>query len=420
MNIPGRSYLVGGAVRDELLGLPGGDRDWVVVGATPEAMQQAGFTQVGRDFPVFLHPTTHEEYALARTERKTGQGHLGFECHAGPEVTLEEDLLRRDLTINAIAQEPDGTLVDPYGGQKDLLQMQLRHVSDAFSEDPLRVLRVARFKARFGFDIAPETTELMQSMVANDALAELSAERVWQEFAKALRYPAAVDFINTLTEIDALQPWFAECAALPANFRFVGATALQRYGSLAALLGGEPMRSLGKRIIAPGQYLRMADAVTQQGALLCTWQDAKAGELLTGLQQLGVLQKSASGRLLEFVELLLVLVELNPGTEQIGDGRRLRLLINELTTIGAAAVADERLEGPEIGAAITRLRESAVRSAQKKEKKKAAAQEKAAKKGKAKEKGRGKEKGKGKEKEKQAGRKKAVSYTHSPSPRDRG
>ena len=161
----------------------------------------------------------------------------------------------------------------------------------------------------------------------------------------------------------------------------------------------------------------MADAVTQQGALLCTWQDSKAGELHTGLQQLGVLQKSASGRLLEFVELLLVLVELNPGTEQIGDGRRLRLLINELTTIGAAAVADERLEGPEIGAAITRLRESAVRSAQKKEKKKAAAQEKAAKKGKAKEKGKTKEKGKGKEKGKQAGKKKGKAEKKQKSKR---
>ncbi|HPM68798.1 MAG TPA: multifunctional CCA tRNA nucleotidyl transferase/2'3'-cyclic phosphodiesterase/2'nucleotidase/phosphatase, partial [Piscinibacter sp.] len=159
-------YLVGGAVRDELLGRPAGDRDWVVVGATPIEMLDAGFVPVGRDFPVFLHPRTHEEYALARTERKTAPGYHGFAFHAAPEVTLEDDLARRDLTINAMAREEDGTLVDPHGGQRDLAGRVLRHVSPAFAEDPVRILRLARFAARFhDFSIAPQTMQLMREMV---------------------------------------------------------------------------------------------------------------------------------------------------------------------------------------------------------------------------------------------------------------
>ncbi len=160
-------YLVGGAVRDALLGLPIRERDWVVVGSTPEEMQRLGYRQVGRDFPVFLHPQTNEEYALARTERKVGPGHTGFVCHAGPDVTLEEDLRRRDLTVNAIAQAHDGTLIDPWGGAADLSARRLRHVSEAFLEDPLRVFRVARFAAQlgaFGFRVEPETLQLMADM----------------------------------------------------------------------------------------------------------------------------------------------------------------------------------------------------------------------------------------------------------------
>ena len=319
--------------------------------------------------------------------------------------------------MNAIAQEPDGTLVDPYGGQKDLEQMQLRHVSAAFSEDPLRILRVARFRARFGFAVAEETTELMQSMVAKDALVELSPERVWQEFAKSLRYPTAIDFIHTLREIGALKPWLVECEQLPADFRFAGSTGLQRYGSLAAALGGERVHSLGKRLIAPGQYLRIADAVTRQGILLSHWQDAKPAELLSGLQQLGVLQKSASGRLLEFVELLLVLVELHAGAQQIGDGRRLRLLINELTAIGASAVADQSLQGPEIGAAITRLRETAVRTAQGKAKK--ISEENTAGKKEPKKKGAGKKASKAKDKSKDKVKKKGKGKGKGKKRRDK-
>ncbi len=182
-----QAYVVGGAVRDRLLGLPAGDRDWVVVGATPRQMLDAGFRQVGRDFPVFLHPDTHEEYALARTERKSSPGYHGFVVHADPGVTLEQDLARRDLTINAIAEAADGTLIDPYCGRQDLKDKVLRHVSPAFADDPVRILRVARFAARFeDFTLASETLALMRSMVAAGEVDALVAERVWQELARGL------------------------------------------------------------------------------------------------------------------------------------------------------------------------------------------------------------------------------------------
>ncbi|MDX9707029.1 MAG: multifunctional CCA addition/repair protein [Azospira sp.] len=184
---PLSSYVVGGAVRDRLLGLPVKDRDHVVVGATPEEMLARGFRPVGRDFPVFLHPETHEEYALARTERKTAPGYAGFACHAAPDVTLEEDLARRDLTINAIAEAADGALIDPYGGRRDLAAKLFRHVGPAFVEDPVRILRLARFAARFtDFSVAPETLALMRTMVDNGEIDALVPERVWQELARGL------------------------------------------------------------------------------------------------------------------------------------------------------------------------------------------------------------------------------------------
>ncbi|ALP40912.1 multifunctional CCA addition/repair protein [Aeromonas schubertii] len=212
-----RVYLVGGAVRDRLLGLPQGDRDHVVVGATVQQMLDLGYQQVGRDFPVFLHPRTQEEYALARTERKQGHGYTGFVCHAAPDVTLEQDLLRRDLTINAIAEDDDGTLVDPYHGQRDLALRVLRHVSPAFGEDPLRVLRVARFAARFhaqGFTIAPETLALMRQMTEAGELAHLTPERVWKEMERVLLGPAPRVFFEVLRECGALKVLLPELEAL--------------------------------------------------------------------------------------------------------------------------------------------------------------------------------------------------------------
>ncbi len=210
-------YLVGGAVRDGLLGLAVYDRDWVVVGATPEEMLTNGFQQVGKDFPVFLHPKTKEEYALARTERKVGVGYHGFEVFADPNVTLEEDLIRRDLTINAMAKSPSGEMVDPYGGRQDLENKLLRHVSEAFSEDPLRVLRVARFAAKlapFGFKLAPETETLMRQMVKDGELSDLTPERVWQEVVKALNTETPSVFFTVLDSVGAIVVLFPELFAL--------------------------------------------------------------------------------------------------------------------------------------------------------------------------------------------------------------
>jgi tRNA nucleotidyltransferase (CCA-adding enzyme) len=210
-------YLVGGAVRDALLGVPVKERDWVVVGGSREELLRLRYREVGRDFPVFLHPDSHEEYALARLERKVAPGYRGFTVEFGPDVTLEEDLGRRDLTINAIAQAPDGSLIDPYGGKRDLEARRLRHVSEAFAEDPVRVLRVARFAARFaplGFSVAPETLALMRGMVARGELAALVAERVWQESEKALRENAAGEFFRVLRECGALAVIYPEIDAL--------------------------------------------------------------------------------------------------------------------------------------------------------------------------------------------------------------
>lgn len=211
-----KTCLVGGAVRDELLGLPVTDRDWVVVGTTAEQMLALGYQQVGKDFPVFLHPQTHEEYALARTERKQGQGYHGFVCQAHPDVSLEEDLRRRDLTINAMAN-CNGQLVDPYGGQSDLSNRLLRHVSEAFSDDPLRVLRVARFAAKlsgFGFKLAIETRELMLAMVASGELIKLTPERVWIETTKALVTEHPDVYFQILREVGALAQLMPELDAL--------------------------------------------------------------------------------------------------------------------------------------------------------------------------------------------------------------
>ncbi|MGX5174953.1 multifunctional CCA addition/repair protein [Aliikangiella sp. IMCC44653] len=210
-------YLVGGAVRDKLLDYPVIEQDWVVVGATPQQMLDQGYQQVGKDFPVFLHPQTHEEYALARTERKSGMGYHGFEIHTSPEITLEQDLIRRDLTINAIAMDSDGQIIDPYNGLSDIKNRVLRHISPAFSEDPLRVLRVARFAARYhhlGFTLAPETLALMRQLGESGELNHLAAERVWKETSRALTERNPQVFFTTLRASHALTYWFTELDVL--------------------------------------------------------------------------------------------------------------------------------------------------------------------------------------------------------------
>ncbi len=251
-----RTYLVGGAVRDELLGLPVKDRDWVVVGATADEMLDAGYTQVGRDFPVFLHPQTNEQYALARTERKQGIGHTGFAVHAAPDVTLDQDLRRRDLTINAMAKDQQGRIIDPFGGQADLAGRLLRHVSDAFAEDPLRVFRVARFAAALPeFDIAPETMALMKAVVVSGEVESLSSERVWSETARALEFDAYHRYFAVLQDCGAAAVWFAELTArelLPIK----SANAAARFAMLPLTLAD--FSSMARRLGVPKQTLQMA------------------------------------------------------------------------------------------------------------------------------------------------------------------
>lgn len=268
-------YLVGGAVRDQLLGYPYSERDWVVVGATPEQMLALGFKPVGKDFPVFLHPDTNEEYALARTERKSGRGYHGFVCYSSPDVTLEEDLARRDLTINAIARADDGELIDPYGGRADLEQRVLRHVAPAFAEDPLRVLRVARFAARYfhlGFRVAAETLALMRDIVASGEITHLVAERVWKEMARALLEPDPEIFFQVLRDCDALQallPQLAD-AASPATWSALLRSAQTqqpapvRFAVLCAELPAAAVVSLCEHLKTPNEFRDLAVLVNGQ------------------------------------------------------------------------------------------------------------------------------------------------------------
>ena len=248
-------FTVGGAVRDELLGLPVKERDYVVVGATPEEMVRQGYKAVGKDFPVFLHPNSHEEYALARTERKSGRGYKGFTVYASPEVTLEEDLKRRDLTINAIARADDGTIIDPFGGRKDLAAGILKHVSEAFAEDPVRILRVARFAARFGFDVHPETMTLMRQMVDSGETDHLVAERVWQEFSKGLAEAHAEKMFEVLEESGLLRRNLPEIARYPR--RFAGSLPA-RFTLLTWPLEEAQIETLSNRVRAPNEVRDLA------------------------------------------------------------------------------------------------------------------------------------------------------------------
>jgi len=260
-------YAVGGAVRDELLGLAVTDRDYVVVGASPEEMERLGFRPVGKDFPVFLHPDTHEEYALARTERKSGRGYKGFTVHAAPDVTLAEDLARRDLTINAIARDEAGALVDPYGGAADLKAGILRHVSPAFVEDPVRILRVARFAARFAdFRIAEETTALLREMVAAGEADALVPERVWQEFAKGLAEPRPGRMLAVLAECGALERVLPEWRQID-GVRALAALAIaadrrlalaERFATLFAGADPAAVESACARLKCPGECRDLA------------------------------------------------------------------------------------------------------------------------------------------------------------------
>ena len=338
------TYLVGGAVRDALLGRPVSERDYVVIGATPEQMLASGFKPVGSDFPVFLHPLTHDEYALARTERKSGQGYGGFTFYTSPDLTLEEDLIRRDLTINAMAQMNDGQIVDPYGGQQDLADRVLRHVSPAFAEDPLRVLRVARFAARYaplGFSIAEETMQLMQQLVESGEIAQLTPERVWKETHRAICEDRGDIYIKVLRDCGALKVLMPEIDELfgvpqrPQHHPEIDSgihtlMTLQRaceadYSDRvrwASLLhdvgkactpedewprhhqheerGLSPVRELCERLKAPTQYKELAELVCREHLMCHRSQDLRAGTVWRLLQRLDVMRRPE--RVEEFIQ----------------------------------------------------------------------------------------------------------------------
>ena len=401
-------YRVGGSVRDELMGRPVVDRDWVVVGATPEELLRSGFRPVGRDFPVFLHPQSREEYALARTERKHGRGYRGFQLFTSPEVTLEQDLERRDLTINAMARADDGTLIDPFGGAADLAAGVLRHVSKAFADDPLRVLRVARFAARFGFAVAPETMVMMRALAKGGELALLSPERVWQEVARGLMEPHPSRLIavlrdcgalgEVLPEVDALygarEPRAAHSEPDPgvdvaraldyAAAKGFGLAA--RYAVLVHDLGnGESPTAAGSR---QGRHearnVRLADRLSARlkvpidcrdaGRLAARWHSAvQHADEVPPAMLLDLLTATDALRRPERLEVLLAACECvamsRPGASGLvyAPAEVIRSAIASVRAVGVAAIArqaakEENTDGDVIGAAIRKARLAALRA----------------------------------------------------------
>jgi len=344
-----KAYVVGGVVRDELLGLPVADRDWVVVGATPEDMVRQGFRPVGRDFPVFLHPDTHEEYALARTERKIGRGYKGFTVYAAPEVTLEADLARRDLTINAMARDEAGRLIDPYGGEKDLREGVLRHVSEAFEEDPVRILRVARFVARFGFRIAPETFALMRRMVASGEADHLVAERVWQEFSRGLMEPHPARMLDVLAECGLAERLLPELknerAALERAAR-ADAPLPVRFAVLTWGLEENAVRALCARLRAPNEDLELAQAASRCRPLLGARAPRELHELLK--------RADAVRRPERFAQLLAAARLAEPDA----DLRAVEKALTAAAAVDAGAIA--RQSPVDIGARVDKAREQAI------------------------------------------------------------
>lgn len=322
-----RVYRVGGSVRDELLGLPVVDTDYVVVGATPQDMLDAGYRPVGKDFPVFLHPETNEEYALARTERKTGPGYTGFEVHFAPDVTLEEDLLRRDLTINAMARNKRDELIDPHGGQDDIAARLLRHVSPAFVEDPVRILRCARFAARFDqFTVAQETNKLMQQMVANGEAASLVAERVWQEVSRGLMEPAPVRMFEVLEQCNALSavlPGVEMSESLRRALDWCAtnsADVTARVGAVALALGNEEkFAHLATKIRIPNDCQDIAILALRHNDAIKTAVNADATELLALIERIDGLRRP--DRVVNLLDAIQAYEQsdIKPSRDRIGD-----------------------------------------------------------------------------------------------------
>ncbi len=399
-----RVYLVGGAVRDRLLGVPVRERDWVVVGAVPQELERAGFQPVGREFPVFLHPRTHEEYALARLERKVAPGYRGFTTQFSPGVTLEEDLRRRDLTINAMAESESGDLIDPYGGEKDLAARVLRHVSEAFAEDPVRILRVARFAARYaglGFRVAEETLELMRRMTRSGEAAALVPERVWQETERALGEAHPQAFFETLRECGTLAVIYPEIDALygiPQPPRWhpeidtgvhvmlalgqaarLGASTAVRFAVLAHDLGkartprerwpahhgheeaGVPLiEALSARLKVPNTHRELAVLAARQHTLVHRAAELKPATVLTLLEHCDAFRRPE-----RFAELLLACEADARGRtgrehEAYPQADYLRPALAAAAAVALGAGEREGLSGPAIGEAMRRRRFEAV------------------------------------------------------------
>lgn len=359
-----KAYVVGGAVRDELLGLPVADRDWVVVGATPEEMTAQGYQPVGRDFPVFLHPRTHEEYALARTERKSGRGYHGFTIHASPEVTLEEDLRRRDLTINAMARDESGALVDPFGGEKDLRAGVLRHVSEAFAEDPVRILRVARFAARFGFRIADETLVLLRRMVESGEADHLVAERVWQEFGRGLAESRPVAMLALLEECGLLPRILPGVALDPLLDGMLARASVERvslavrFALLLWRLDEASAKAICERLRVPNDVRDLAIIAVRHSAGLRAAHQAAPTALLRLLKGADAFRRRE-----RFLELLAAYRLAEPGDVAVLGTERLVRALQAAEAVDAGAIAAGAPSPGEIAARIDDAREEAIAAA---------------------------------------------------------
>ena len=374
-----RFYVVGGAVRDELLGLPASDRDWVVVGATPQQLLDLGYRPVGKDFPVFLHPSTGEEVALARTERKIAAGYHGFTFHAAPEVTLEQDLARRDLTINAFARADDGTLVDPFGGQADLRAGVLRHVSGAFVEDPVRLLRLARLAARFAhFSIAPETLALLRHMVAAGEVDALVPERVWQELSRGLMTDHPARLFAVLRDCGALlrllpaldRSWSPAREAALACCAEVGAALAVRWACLVQGAGdAAALRALGLGLRVSSDCLELVDVMVREQAAVQASATLDAAGLMGLFERCDALRRAA-----RFDALLLACAcssaaAAGSSATLAADAQRARLpgLLQAAMGVDTALLAQQavarQLQGPAIGLAIRQARIARVQAA---------------------------------------------------------
>lgn len=353
-----KTYLVGGAVRDELLGLSVVDRDWVVTGATPEDMVQQGFKQVGADFPVFLHPGTQEEYALARTERKQGRGYHGFSVYSAPDVTLEDDLKRRDLTINAMAKSTEGNIVDPFHGRQDLQDRKLRHVSEAFAEDPLRILRTARFAARLqplGFTIAEPTMTLMRQMVDEGEVNHLVPERVWQEIQRALHEKSPGTFFEVLRECGALTILVPEMA--PKNAFTAAINALHcahessnetctRFAALLSPLTATDARKRAEQLKAPNDCQHLAQLTTELMPKIRAMTSHSAESLLSMLDEADVWRRAE-----RFNNLITALKCALPDTE-LNKLAWLESAQDAATGVQAKELMEQGYQGKDLGKAI--------------------------------------------------------------------